>query len=385
LWPQLLSFLFTLGLPAALVVKAKEQPERASGLVGAALALSVAMGFVAAGAGYVALPRLLTQYDAGVVAFARDLLVFVVLGVTSTVLVAGLQLRERFVVFNRVRWWQSVLVLAALLALVAVDRFSPQNAALAYALPTVPFLVWNASWVARELRPRLAAFAANTRTLLAYGVRAHGIDAIGTLLMQLDKLILIGILAPAVFGVYVVMYNLSRLITTFATSVVPVLLPRTAGKPIEEVLELTQRSLGAVTVLSAAAVGCFALLGWPLLRVLYGPDFTAGYVTLLLLAAEAAFASAASVLQQPYMVTNRVGTVVVFQAISLCVAAALIYAFAQRFGVEGAAAGLLVASSLRAVLTYAGYRHRFGVSAPRLLPQRQEWLLVFAKLRGHHR
>ena len=380
--PQMLSFLFTLGLPMALIVRSRERPERMAELVGAALVASAVMGLLAAAVGYVALPRFLAQYDAEVLRVARALLVFVVFGVPSTVLVAALQLRGEFLAFNRMRWWQGASILAAILALAAAGSLDPMLGALAYLVPALPFVLWNVWWVARGLRPRLDGLGSSVRELVAYGVRAHGVDAVGTLLMQLDKLLLIGILAPAAFGVYVVVFNLSRLITMFAASVVPVLLPRTAGKPLAEVLAVTSRVAGLTSLCTLLAVGGFALLGVPLLLVLYGEDFVSGYPVLLILAAEAALASGASILQQPYLVTNRVGTVALYQTVSLVVAAILMYALAHRFAAAGAAVGLLAASGVRVWLTYRGYRTRFGVSAPSLLPDWHEWTVLVSRLRA---
>src|SRR5215472_17745251 len=55
LCPQFLSFLFTLGLPASTIIRIKGSPANAAGLMGAALALSVAMGLSAAVTGFVIL------------------------------------------------------------------------------------------------------------------------------------------------------------------------------------------------------------------------------------------------------------------------------------------------------------------------------------------
>jgi O-antigen/teichoic acid export membrane protein len=138
------------------------------------------------------------------------------------------------------------------------------------------------------------------------------------------------------------------------------------------VLTLTSRAVTATTALSFAAVVCFALLGSVVLRWVYGPQFAAGYWTLIILAFEGALASSATVLQQPYIVLNRPGTVAAFQAVSLGAGAALIYLLARRFGAEGAAYGLLLATSLRFTLTYCGFGWLLRLRAPRLLPTRAE-------------
>jgi O-antigen/teichoic acid export membrane protein len=383
LCPQFLSFLFTLGLPTSLIVNAKNYPERAAGLMGAALALSVAAGVMAMATGWVLIPALMSQYEPQVAAVARSLLVFVFLGVVSTVLVAGLQIRDRFLAFNRVRYWQCALVLVALVALVALGSFHPTSGALAYLLPAAPFFAWNAWRVAEDFRPRLAGLRRNCIELLSYGVRVYGTDVIGTLLGQLDKVILVAVLAPSLFGIYVVVFNLSRLVTTFANATIPVLLPRAAGQPLTEVLAFTSRALSGATLLSVAAVMGAMVLGAPILRLLYGEPFTGGYWTLVILSVEAGLAGTASILQQPYLVANRPGALAVFQTISLVVAAVLIFGLTSTFGTEGAALALLTATLLRCWLTHRGFERLLGVTAPRLLPTRHDCQALLLRVRSH--
>lgn len=381
LGPQLLSFLFTLGLPVAFIVRVKDRPDQSASLMGAALTLSLGMGALAALAGCAAMPRLLGQYDASVVPIGRGFMLFALLGVASTVLVAALQVRDRFSVYNRVRFGQSALVLPALLGLVAAHELRPAAWALAYLLPTLPFLAWTAAWALREFAPTLAGFRRSVRSLVRYGYRVHAVDAAGTMLNQIDKVILVAVLDPAVFGVYMVAFNLSRLVTTFAAAAIPVLLPRAAGRPLPEVLALTARALGATMVLTAAGVLGFAALGELVLRVLYGVEFASGYAALLLLALQAALASAANLLQQPYLVASRAGIVAAFQVLTLTIAAGLVFSLGRSFGAEGAAAGLLAATGVRLALLAGGYATLLGVPAPRLVPLWSDCVNLFSRLR----
>ncbi|HKD53180.1 MAG TPA: oligosaccharide flippase family protein [Steroidobacteraceae bacterium] len=382
LCPQFLSFLFALGLPSSTIVNIKRAPERASALMGTALVLSAVMGLVAAASGFVLMPRILRQYDASLIATARALLVFVMLGVTSTVAMAALQLRDRFVAYNRIRFWQSLLTLVALVALAVPGAFRPVTGALAYVLPTVPFFLWSLWWVLREFRPSLHNVAAQCRTLLSYGWRVHAVDTGNALFLQIDKIILVAVLMPAAFGIYVVVFNLSRLVTTFASSAVPVLLPRTAGRSAAEVLAATSRAFSAMSVLTLAAVMCFVLFGSIALRVVYGEQFASGYWVLVILSVEAALAGGAAVLQQPYLVLNRPGTIAVFQGLSLGLAVLLVYALGARFGLEGAAAGLLAGTCLRFVLTYCGFAWLLRVRPPRLMPTRAELASLLSRARA---
>ena len=50
-------------------------------------------------------------------------------------------------------------------------------------------------------------------------------------------------------------------------------------------------------------------------------------------------------------------------------------------GINGAAAALLIGTSVRLLCTWAGYRPLLGVGAPSLLPRRADWTLLLQRLR----
>jgi O-antigen/teichoic acid export membrane protein len=379
--PQLLCFLFSLGLPAAVVVFAKKRPREESALMGAALLLSIIAAAGAVVAGLLLVPKLTEQYSAEIASQARVLLVFVFLGVIQSVPWSGLQIRERFGINNLARCLQTAVVLAALSLLALTHTFQPWSGALGYLLPSFPYFLWSVFWLFREFRPSLASLRVHSRELLSFGIRAHVVDTGNTLFQWLDKLILVGLLTPGMLGIYVVVFNLSRLLTTLGNSVIPVLLPKAAGKPVEEMLDATSRALATTALLNVAGVACFVLIGKWGLELLYGQQFEAGYLTLVILSAEAALASAASILQQPYLMVGRPGTLAAFHLASLSVGGILMFALTGRFGTEGAACGLLAATSLRVAFTYTGFGWALRVRPPRMIPNRQDWEGLLLRVR----
>jgi O-antigen/teichoic acid export membrane protein len=384
LCPPLLSFLFTLGLPSAFVVLARKEPRQERALLGTALILSCFGGLTAVGAGLLLLPRLTEHYSSEIASEARMLLVFAFVGATQATLWSALQVRERFGVNNLARCWQTALVLISLGLLAVTHAFHPWSGALGYLLPSLPYFIWTVIWVFREFRPNLAQFHRHARELLAFGIRVHMVDVGNTLFQQLDKLILVGILTPSMLGIYVVVFNLSRLLTTLGNSVIPVLLPKAAGKPVGKMLDITSRSLTVTALLNATGVAAFVLFGKLALELLYGQRFASGYLTLAILSVDAALASGATILQQPYLMLKRPGALAAYQVVSLGIGGVLMYILAQRFGIEGAACGLLLATSLRVTLIYGGFSWSLRVRPPRMIPNRQDWdgLLVRARLRA---
>jgi O-antigen/teichoic acid export membrane protein len=367
-WPQFLGYAFAFALPGAVLYHAKSDPEHRAELAGVALLLSAGAGCLAWAIGAAAMPWLLPSASRETVATARWLAAFAPFGTVSTVLVALLQVAENFKLYNRVRYLPQVLTLAALVALTAWPGVSPRALALVYLLPGVPAFGWMLWWVVRTLRPSLRGAPLFARRLLSYSARAYGGEAASTLLAQVDKIMLVSLLAPAAYGVYVVVFNFSRLLTMLPTAIAPVLLPRNAGRTATEVTASTGRALSVATPVAVLGTVALALGGDLALRILYGAEFASGYLSLCVLAAEAAIAGIAYLLLQPYLALNRPGVITIVQIVSVVVLGAAIWALAPRFGLEGAALAVLLATLVRTFATYFAYRKTLAVMPPRLWP-----------------
>jgi O-antigen/teichoic acid export membrane protein len=189
---------------------------------------------------------------------------------------------------------------------------------------------------------------------------------------QLDKVFLVNLLSAASFGVYVVVFNLSRVITTLSSAITPVLLPKVAGRSAHDVTTTTARVLAVATPLLLVPALGFMLTGNLLLRWLYGAGFAVGQWALNGLIVEAVVASVANVITQPYLALNRPGVITVIQATSLPVLALSMWLLVPRWSINGAAAGLLVSTGYRAAATYLAYQFMLRVPAPRLWPDLQQ-------------
>ena len=368
LWPQFLGYAFAFALPSAVVFHARNAPSTKADLAGQALLLSAVGGLLAAVVGVTAMPLLLRQAGATALLHARWMMLFAPTATVATTLTALIQNEERFHFYNFLRYAPIVLTAGCLLALGAAGRLTPLSGALAYFLPGVPIFAWMAWWVWRIQRPKLRWNALHARPLLHYGARAYGGEAAGTLLGQLDKLVLVNLLGSSAFGVYVVIFNLSRMLTTLSSSLAPVLFPKTAGREPCEVMRITEKALSVTTPLLVIGAAGFMLMGGLLLRVLYGPQFAGAHLALCLLSAEAVLFSLAHVLTQPFLALNRPGMVTLLQIASVPALALSLWFFAVPFGVSGAAAALLCVTSLRLLFTYLALRVFHGTRPPRIVP-----------------
>jgi O-antigen/teichoic acid export membrane protein len=382
LWPQVLGYACALALPSALLYHAKRNPHERRGIAAMALALSALAGIVAVIIGECLLPLLLLHVAPSTLRYARWMMVFAFPATVSTVLIALLQLEERFHLYNRLRYLPLVLTLAALIGLAATGTLTPLTAALAYFLPNLLVFAWASRWVADNIRPTRSGARASLQPLMWYAARAYGGEAANTLMIQMDKMFLVNLLSTAGFGVYVVVFNLSRVITALSSAIAPVLLPKSAGRSAHEVTLMTARVLAVSTPLLIVPALGLMLTGGLLLRWLYGAAFTVGHWALIGLIVEAVIAGVANILTQPYLALNRPGVITVIQATSLPVLALAMWLLVPNWGINGAAAGLLVSTAYRASATYLAYRYLLKVPAPRLWPDLAQSRELVRRLRA---
>ncbi len=365
--PAFVSFIATFGLPSGVVYHARPASESGRALVAAALIAGLGAGLLGALIAYAAVPFVLMELPPESLPIARALVIFTVLGVVSHVSMAVLQAQHEFAAFNYVRALQPVLQLVGMLVLGAVGWLTPLGAALVVLLAGLPGLVWTGGWILSRYRPDWARWRSAARELASYGARAYAAELLSGLATQVDRVIVVGIFAPAVMGSYVVALSLSRLVTMFPSAIATVLFPKASGRGQSEVIDVTSRASGATALVAGASALALVAFGPELLALVYGTDFSAGSLAFRVLVIEAVLSSVAQVLSQAFMALNRPGLITWQYGIGVLVAVPLLFALAPRWGAEGAAAALLAASLVRLACTYGCFTHVLGIAAPRVL------------------
>ncbi len=379
LWPQFLAQVFVFALPSAVIYHVRHDPGARAAIAGRALLLSLLGGVIAGLVGVIAMPSLLPNAERELLQRAQWMMAFAPIGTLSTVLTALVQLQERFHFYNFVRYAPLVLTLLALLMLHWLGRLTPLTGALAYYLPGIPAYGLMLVSVLRSVRPTLRG-GHHTRQLLSYGARAYGGEAAGTLMSYIDKIVLVNMLSLSAYGVYVVVFNLSRIIVTLGASIVPVLLPRTAGRPANDVFRSTERALDVATPLLLLAALGFAACGGFALHLLYGAEFAGEHLALALLSFEAVACSIVVVLTQSFLALNRPGLITLVQIASVFVIIPALWLLSP-LGVVGAALALLLTALLRTAGTCLAFRVFPDVRRPRIVPDVTRSLDWFRRLR----
>jgi O-antigen/teichoic acid export membrane protein len=381
LWSSLLAGLTTFGLPSSLIYHIRNRPKQTGTLLASALTMTLVLSCIAAGVGAFWMPRWLHQYPAWGIRAAQWFLLATPLCGAAFILRGALEACGAFSLSNLAQLLNPSVTLAFLLFFLAIHRFNTITASCAYisaALPVFLLLVWQARDLFDRLsRPSVAA----SKLLLSYGIRSYGIDLLGTLALQVDQVIVVSFLKASDLGIYVVMLSLSRMLNVFQTSVVMVLFPKAAGRTHETAIALTARAARVSTSITAICAIALVIVGPWLLRLFYGREYARSIGCLRLLLLEVTISGCVFVLAQAFMALGRPGVVTFLQAVGLSLSLPIMLLLIPRWGIEGAAVALLASTCARFIFIYASFRLVLKVSAPSLLPRKEDFFILLNALR----
>ena len=375
LWPQLLGYAMTLGLPKALLYNLKCYPKEESSLFSAALLLSTALGMLATLTGIVFIPQLLSQYSPEVIQFAQWFMITAPLILVTSIFTAALEARSDFATANQVRYLSPLLTLAILGLLALASSLTPFTAVLAYVLPSLPIFFWLLVHLWNRYQPRWHNVGGSYKRLISYGLRAYGIDLLGTLAGQVDQALVVNLLSPASMGLYVVALSLSRMLDLIQASFNTVLLPKVVARPVEEVVALTGRAVRVSVAFTLLAALAAMILVPGLLRLLYGAEYLGAVSVFRILSVEVVISGTTWLLGQAFMALGRPGTITILQGIGLGLSIPLMLLLIPTYGLVGAGLALLCSTTVRLFFVLASYPLILKVHPPSLIITRDD--LVF--------
>ena len=372
LWSGFLASTMTLGLPSSLVYNLKRYPEEKSQLLCAALFLSSGLGLAASVIGIVFMPQWLAQYSAEVIYFAQWFMLNTPLALISLVSLAALEAIGDFTTANQVRFLITLSTLVVLIGFALTRTLTPFTSSLAYTFSYLPIFIWMLIHLWQLFRPHCSGLVTFCRRLVSYGLRSYGIDLLGSLALQVDQVLVVGLLSPSAMGIYVVALSLSRMLNLFQTSIVTVLFPKAAARPIKEVVFITglaARVSIAVTLLAAILV---MILGPLLLRLLYGSEYVGAVAVFRVLIVEVVLAGTTFVLAQAFMALGRPGIVTILQGVGLGLSVPLMLLLIPAYGLMGAGFALLASTTARLIFILGCYPLMLKVRPPNLLLMRED-------------
>ncbi|WP_373231285.1 lipopolysaccharide biosynthesis protein [Cohnella sp.] len=360
LWPQFLAFAGTFGIHAALLFHMKKSPDEEAELYYSALVLTVIAGVVALIAGYWFIPLWMAEQSQEIIRSGQWFMAstpFILLFFMHNALFRG---REEFHLFNRMRYLVPVLSLAAIVLLAGLGQLTPFIAGITYLAPYIPVTLFAMIRAFKLYRPNLGKFRVVARKIMRYGFGSYGIDLLGNLILYIDQIILVTLLAPGPFGLYVVAVSLSRMVNVFSASINMVLFPKASGLENKEAAAL---SLRIFKISTGIAIICslVIMLAAPLvIRVLYGSQFVDSIPVFRLLLLEVVIGGAALVLAQSFMAIGKPFIVTITQAIGVVLVIPLLYKLVPIYGPLGAAMALLIPSFIRLIYVIVSFQRKFG-------------------------
>jgi|HubBroStandDraft_1064217.scaffolds.fasta_scaffold11608_3 O-antigen/teichoic acid export membrane protein len=380
LWPLLVASVTTLGVPSSLIYFLRHRPKERDQLVANGFAMSAVLGVVAALVTIAILPLCLHQYSPSIISAARWFLITVPICSVTLAGRAILEASHDFSASNAIQILTPFATLIVLVAFLGLHQLNPYTAAIAYIAASIPTF-WLMAWrVRRVCSLRVGAQPKVMKLILGYGIRSYGIDVLGTLALYVDQVLVVGILSPGAMGSYVVVLSLSRMLNLFQNSVVMVLFPKSAGRPVREVIEMTGDAV-RVSTLVTVFCGVFVCAAGPLLlRILYGSDYVAAAGALRILVIEVVLSGATYVLAQAFMALDTPGVVTALQATGLSLSIPLMFLFIPRFGIYGAAISLLASTTARLIFVTAAFRVFLKINPPRLIPGVDDLKLIWSEM-----
>jgi O-antigen/teichoic acid export membrane protein len=342
--------------------------------------LSAVGGILAAFVGIVIIPYSLHTYPPDVIHFARMWVIVTPLALCAVTIMGQVQAADAFTNLNLFRVLSPLSVLAVLLVEKFTGVLTANHAALAYLLAGTPATIWIAIWAWKHFRPRFSSLLSTSRLLLGYGVRAWGVDLLGTIANQVDRILVVGMLNPESMGLYVVAQSAAGVLAVLPNAVVPVSLPRSSGKSTEEITSLTGRAARMTLLIMILASLPLFFFGGFLLKLVYGAKFIAAALVLPFLIIEAIFDGLTSVLSQAFLASGFPGTVTLLQGCGLITSIPLLYWLIPIFGVRGAGGALMLATMLRFIFIYLNFPLKLGVKPPSMIIKTHEVVTLLQRI-----
>ncbi len=387
LWPLFLASVTTLGIPSSLIYFIRKRNNGRSALILHGFAISVGFGCIAAGISVFLLPQWLHQYSPSVVHGGQ--LFLITLPLCSIMLAgqASLEALGKFSYSNATQILVPAATLASLLGFYFTHRLTPFTAAIAYTASSLPVAALILFYLWRERTPHNEWHwsLAECRLLLSYGTRSYGIDLLNAVAERVDTVLVISLLEPSAMGVYAVMLSLSRTLSVFQSSVAMVLFPKTAGQPLQKIVELTEVAVRISAVITTLCAAIVCLVGPILVGLLYGRSYLGAVSTLRILVVEATLSCAVTVMAQAFKALDRPGVVTILQGIGLGLCIPMMLWFIPRWGLTGAAAALLFSTCARFLFIYIGFRIFLHTRLPRLLPRAADIHFVISRMQSRLR
>lgn len=273
IWPQLLTYICSMGIGWANVYLFAKGPDNRSTLFANSIFASICFGVLAVLVGEAIIPKLLGNYPEQATHFLRLFLLFIPLLLFSSLLTGMIQGCQNFFFYNLVKVLHQLLYVLSLTVLLVFGWLTVQRAIYSLMGIHIAVLIVQVWLVSRlfhlSLRPSFSVF----KQSLNYGLKSHVGDVGAIVSQNLDQMFVIPILSSSNFGLYSVAVHMSRTIVLIPEAIMAVLIPEASRRAHKDsgklTLHLLQGSFLALLILGAVL---FAAAPY-IIRLFFGVQF----------------------------------------------------------------------------------------------------------------
>lgn len=384
-WSTFLVGVVGFGLPTSLIYNMKRHAGKGAEYIRAGFLFQLPVSILVGAATWIYLPVWLGNYSADVIQTARWYTVLTLPLLLAVNLIAALaQSTDNFKVYNGVRLFVPLFNLAGIIVLFMVGVLNIHAASFVYLVTTLTVVIWSLLQLRGELKidwfkrmvDRVAA-----KSLFGYGSRVFGVELLGTLYSQFDKIIILSLLAPRDFGLYSVVYALSRVFNTVQTAISNVIFPKLTGLDKDTIISTVGRAFRLSLILMTIVVVPSIFIGRFLIGILFGEEFLEAGTAFYLLSFECILGGGSWILAASFNALGRPGLVLIRQVIALAITVGLFFVFTPLYGLNGIALSLLIGAMARMLITIAAMRVAFKVRFAGMLFDKDDFRFLIGRLR----
>ncbi|APO44363.1 hypothetical protein BS614_10345 [Paenibacillus xylanexedens] len=365
-WPTFLIGLVSWGLPTSIIYNLKrEAAEKSAEYLRLSFMVQIPISFILGAIAWIYMPSWMADYPPEVITIARW---FTVTSIPVLILINLLsalsQSRDRFQVYNGIRLYNPVLKVIVMISLWLLGAMSIGMASFVSIASSVVVVAWAAYTLRDSLKFKWFTKAIDrkaAKNLFGYGSRVFGVELLGTLYTQFDKIIILALLTPRDFGLYSVVFALSRIYNAVQNAISSVVFPKVTGLPQEQVIRTVGRAFRLSLIIMTIIVVPTMFVGNWLMGVLFGNEFLEASQAFYILAFECIIGGGSWILASAFNALGRPGLVMIRQLIALSVTIGLFFVLTPLWGLNGIAIALLIGSIVRMMVTVAAMKIAFKV------------------------
>jgi O-antigen/teichoic acid export membrane protein len=359
LWPPVCALLATFGLTQAHRYWAAKDPSCVSMLFSNAILFSLVVGLGALALAEVIIPHLVGHRSPEVMRLVRIYLLNIPAALVQFLMIGLLEGSRRFGWAGTSRLITFVVQAASYLVLWLFNHLTVETAAFSAMAGQFAAMFLSLFAVWRQLRPRWQPSWLQWRNALNYGLRGYPGTVADFATLRMDQLLLGGLASSTAIGLYFVAVRLSEITAILAGSVADAVMPEVAAaKHHDRADNLLARSL-RLTVYTHLIVLIPLWLAAPyILRIVYGPSFSAAGATFRILLVASVVLTAGGIAVSGLNGFGHPGLSTIARVSSALVTVVALLTLLPRMGIAGAAIASLLGYSVMMIVAFVALMHQ---------------------------